>query len=561
MGSRYEIHIGPQGSGGSGPPPTVDDHFAPKYLVGNVPAGDPNAAQAAPFVYIPDPGDGSGIAAALAQPNGPGDVWIRPGTYDLGAGTTPPLFVPTGVRVQGSGQSTIVKGKTTGDQGVFVLSLGSTLSHLQCEVTASDAGSVTSIALIRSISALLIEDVQVTFATAAGGVLRQGIRLEATAGAPKQTNVRNVNIVCTTTPTGIGSPTACMWVDGTPPTQAYGDLDTVFCQGGDVGVINNGLFIGDNIVLLNWYQYGIWTQPGSGGALSQILNGYVIANPAPSANPIGVYVQAGGLAARSVSLQLGATAGGVGVAIDGASGQVNFGTIENCTISCDTIGVKLGSSGGLAVNGTTVRDCEIVTGQYGVLGGNLSTSHITDNDITLNSGGSQSPVAGIQLVSGGTRDTVEDNAIQVNDGAGAAYAIDSAAAEVTISGNAIIGTGAGGIHVHGQRHTCVGNVIQANAIGTPWTAIRVEAGAGCTVVGNSCSNSNAYTLAPIVMAADLCTIGNNITSVTSGAPGATPGISISGSNNTCLGNTCNGSNTVPVSDTGLGNDVAHNIGV
>ena len=33
------------------------------------------------LVYIADPGDGSGITTALAQADGPGDVWIRPGTY------------------------------------------------------------------------------------------------------------------------------------------------------------------------------------------------------------------------------------------------------------------------------------------------------------------------------------------------------------------------------------------------------------------------------------------------------------------------------------------------
>lgn len=90
------------GAGAAPPPPLSADRFAPKYLVGNFPAGDLAAASSfGGFVYFQDPGDGSGVVAALAQPNGLGDVYVRPGSY-IGAGT---LTVPAGVRVVGAGSS------------------------------------------------------------------------------------------------------------------------------------------------------------------------------------------------------------------------------------------------------------------------------------------------------------------------------------------------------------------------------------------------------------------------------------------------------------------------
>jgi hypothetical protein len=104
------IYIPFGGSGGGG---GSDDRFAPKYLVGNTQNGDPDTAittgTAAGFTYFADPGDGTGIIAALAaadQDNGgvAGDVWIRPGTYTV----SQTLLVPRAVVVRGSGAPTII---------------------------------------------------------------------------------------------------------------------------------------------------------------------------------------------------------------------------------------------------------------------------------------------------------------------------------------------------------------------------------------------------------------------------------------------------------------------
>jgi hypothetical protein len=145
VGSRWIPGIRGLGSGGGPPPPETTDHFAPKYIVGNVLAGDPAVAQAAPFVYIPDPGDGSGIEAAFAAAAiAPGDVWIRPGIYDLRIGAVASLTQPTGVLCRGAGiGSTFIFGRATGNQTILTMGAAAQLRDIQVlsgAPTAATAG-------------------------------------------------------------------------------------------------------------------------------------------------------------------------------------------------------------------------------------------------------------------------------------------------------------------------------------------------------------------------------------------------------------------------------------
>lgn len=131
-----------------------DSRFAPKYLVGNVLAGDSNVAGSANgFYYIPDPGDGSGIALALTQPDGPGDVWIRPGDYTR---TVPdPLTIPAGVRVQGAGPRTRILRTGTLDNGVFVLGDRSILCDLFILVSPMVGGTANAAVLLSGFQSFL----------------------------------------------------------------------------------------------------------------------------------------------------------------------------------------------------------------------------------------------------------------------------------------------------------------------------------------------------------------------------------------------------------------------
>ena len=112
----------PGGVGGGG------QHTA-KIIVGNSVAGDTLSE-----CHYLDPGDGSGVVAALAAAFlSSSDVWIRPGIYDLGAGVTPVgmITIPDGVTVRGAGRESTIfhtsDGSVSLDPMAFALGNGSTL--------------------------------------------------------------------------------------------------------------------------------------------------------------------------------------------------------------------------------------------------------------------------------------------------------------------------------------------------------------------------------------------------------------------------------------------------
>lgn len=152
----------PSPAGGGIPPGSVD-HFAPRYIVGNVPAGDTAPVQPAPFQYIPDSGDGAGIATALAAAAiSGGDIWIRRGTYDFAAGAVAtPLTIPAGVRVRGEGGGgegglgalTIIgapAGNAALTQDCFVLGANASLEDLAIIVPAGAGGGLAGVGIVQT---------------------------------------------------------------------------------------------------------------------------------------------------------------------------------------------------------------------------------------------------------------------------------------------------------------------------------------------------------------------------------------------------------------------------
>lgn len=104
------------------------DRVAPTIVVGNVPAGDSAVAYSQDgFHYIPDPGDGTGIAAAIAALNSPGSgfggrIYIRRGGYSFKQPTSPPtpLLVNGWISIFGDWQgSTQLYGRSQGAQTLF----------------------------------------------------------------------------------------------------------------------------------------------------------------------------------------------------------------------------------------------------------------------------------------------------------------------------------------------------------------------------------------------------------------------------------------------------------
>lgn len=113
------------GSGGQ-------DRFAPNVLVGNVANGDSAVAYSSGgFEYIPDVGDGAGIAAAIAYVlgtlGGRGSIGLLPGTYDFNLPTSPvaPFTLPIGCSLRGSAsENTFLVGLTGSSVPMFITEQG-----------------------------------------------------------------------------------------------------------------------------------------------------------------------------------------------------------------------------------------------------------------------------------------------------------------------------------------------------------------------------------------------------------------------------------------------------
>lgn len=107
-------------------PAAAFDHFEASIIVGNIPEGDPATAQAAPFRYVGDPGDGSVLEAELLVAAISGDslrIRLRPGEYALDpSAVTLPLVVPSNVILEGSGEEqTLFTCTTATDRHLFTV--------------------------------------------------------------------------------------------------------------------------------------------------------------------------------------------------------------------------------------------------------------------------------------------------------------------------------------------------------------------------------------------------------------------------------------------------------
>jgi hypothetical protein len=166
---------------------------------------------------------------------------------------------------------------------------------------------------------------------------------------------------------------------------------------------------------------------------------------------------------------------------------------------------------------------------------------------------------------------VADNHVSSESSAGAIVITDSTGGtittRVTVTGNTIILPNPAfptvGIEVsNAKRVTITGNAIDQSAYAGAAPAATIAIGAGslpfpsrCTVTGNTIQPSAALGSFAIGIGTDENTCANNVCSLD--APPLTAAIAVSGANNVVLGNVCR--TAPPVSDTGAGNEVAHNI--
>lgn len=140
---------GDDGSGGGPTPPTTVDRFEASIIVGNVPNGDPATAQAAPFQYVPDTGNGAGIAQAIADAAGTGlptRIRIRPGTYAFASSL--PRTIPSNVTLEGSGEGVTVISGTAALRSLFDVSQNANIRDLTISLP-NPAGNVQGTYVVR----------------------------------------------------------------------------------------------------------------------------------------------------------------------------------------------------------------------------------------------------------------------------------------------------------------------------------------------------------------------------------------------------------------------------
>lgn len=237
----YEVHI-PSGGGGGGPPEPGTDKFAPRYLVGNVPNGDPAVSTPLPFRYIADPGDGTGIALAATEAiANPGDIWVRPGTYTWTG--TDRISIPANRRLRGAGRglTTIVNDNAAPDDNtMFELAAGAELAQMSIVKGATLGGKGSALVQISGVGAL-IDDVDLDLSVAtAGGSLTAAI-LVSGVGSKHQSVLRKVTV---TLPSG-GGGSVSAWLAGIRGSSVNGthicSLEDVWVSSGDAAVLTIGV--------------------------------------------------------------------------------------------------------------------------------------------------------------------------------------------------------------------------------------------------------------------------------------------------------------------------------
>lgn len=395
LGSIVPAFGGGAGGGGSG---AARDHQTAKYIVGNALSGDTLAV--CDFL---DPGNGTGIAAALAAASvvGPalGDVYLRPGFYDLGAVGAPalPLACPPLCTLRSSAQLAVPPGGGFAPNGAVIV-VGAARHVLGV------GGMGFSFMTIENVAFALADVALPSGAQVIGGagnivvVLRnvqfvlpdalQDVGLTALVSTPSSTlNVR-------------GGGCGQFGAPATLPTNAY-----------DAGP--------GNVHLVDVSINGVTTAVTAGAGVVQggqfsCVNGIAFAG-----GGVGVDTY---FNVQGVTMELGV--GGVGVQVDG-----------------DTRGIVGGCR--MRGNGT----------QTGVTG--------TSTDITVSGCNLRGMASGVDLAS--TRAVVAGCALQ---DCAVGVTLSDALLSGAVTGNRIQGTGAHGIQVAGVDCVVSGNAVVGGAYTT-----------------------------------------------------------------------------------------------
>jgi hypothetical protein len=450
MASMYEIHI-PAGGTGGAPPADPQDRFAPKYLVGNVPEGDSAVAYSANgFVYIPDPGDGTGIADALSQASvDPGDVWVRPGTYDFATGAIiNALTIPAFCKLRGAGISTVIRPLAGGNQGAFILAQGAEISDMTVAapaltgVAGGERGLIT-FAADQTFARRLLLGLQPD----ANSTLRYALSVQA-GGAGTTRYVRLEDIACNVqTRVGSSVDPAGMLEVVPGAGAAIISFQNLRSQGGDIAVrdasaVGQGInqLIGQNLSITDANFGGLrWTGVGQIDDISVVIS-------APDAGATMIAIasrpQVPSTSLRNVWLDpKGVVSVGVNITKD-----VNGDVGQNASL--DGISVSGNGSFGATIVGVANAACRGMTIRR-----------------LFSVGATALSVAGISEKGSNPDMTIEDCVLEFN-GTSARKGIESTSVRAKIRGNTVstLASGSGGLATciaqSSSQATIVGNTIK-----------------------------------------------------------------------------------------------------
>jgi hypothetical protein len=378
--SRWPVRISQTG-GGPTPPVTSQDRFAPKYLVGNTDYGDSAVAyNTAGFRYIPDTGNGAGIALALsAAAANPGDVWIRPGTYDFGKPGAPstPLVIPPGCRVQGSGfgaiNGTVLQAKSAASdtQAVFRISDLSQLHNLVIIVPESEGAGVDDyIVRVEGIGATIANiGIVASMTTDTPSALRYLLRINPVNSGPPIA-LENVLLNNSSKASDTPSDSALLLVQTGNVTAR-----NITTSGGGRGieVANAAVLSGgnrqcslraDDVYIDLCVQRGIYYHevapenqaPGEVKVHRAKIEDFAVEQP----GCVGVLLDSGeGHTLSDCVIDMASVSGSVGVAVTSTSGSCTDVVVTGCKIESSATGILFQPTGENVVTRCSVTDCEV----------------------------------------------------------------------------------------------------------------------------------------------------------------------------------------------------------
>lgn len=570
-------NLWPNGGGAGGPPGTQQVYFAPRIIVGNVLAGDSAVAYDTDgFTYIPDPGDGTGIEAALAALAlvGPGWIHIRRGEYDLASGAVANLQVSDGVFISGDGETaTLILGRTDGDQTVFTFLGGGGLRHIGIDVPSGDVGATGGSVILVDSGSVDIEQVTVAFDGDADTALRVALRVALNGVV----TLRRWTSSTTSTGGAVDTdPFVHLYtVEGSPPETPLGAIRgiDVTTTGGDIPFLVGGTMELTDCVSTGWRGHAIEVGGLTGGVnvsgRARFVNITSTSSGAAYAGASAIYSQFPFIGVFEVVN--GSFVSGTALA---AGLDVNWGFGDGFEyIGPTLIDVTFSGFDGAVYGGATaqvtacyharVRFSDLVTAGVQIIVGTarfrwydvtIQMSELATDLVALSISGVQHALHGL-LVGAALSDTTGTRiGIQIVDSA-QQVVID--AARVNINGD---GAGSIGIALTSGGWCDIVNsrVAVSDEIGGP--GIRI-AGArssvrGCTID----AATNGTQTAPIEVTGSLNVISGNRTTV---GTATVPGIDVSGDNNVITGNILEGSTdagfTAGVDNTGVDNELDHNI--